>query len=59
MEAPKVSGERPRKASSEAGGARTGNRHRSAGRRYRGARKNSRQGTRQTDPVTSGEGVPR
>jgi hypothetical protein len=40
-------------------GARTANRHRWARRESSGARENSREGTRQNDPVTSGEGVPR
>src|SRR5215510_13870719 len=39
-------------------GDRTGNRHRWARRISTGARENSREGTRQNNPVTSGEGVP-
>ena len=38
--------------------ARTANRHRWAGRAYRGDRANRGQGTRQNCPVTSGEGAP-
>ena len=34
------------------------NRHRWAGRAYRGDRENHGQGTRQNSPVTSGEGAP-
>ena len=34
--------------------ARTANRHRWSGRKYQGAREIHGQGTRQTDPVTSG-----
>ena len=41
----------------EARRARTVNRHRWSGRVYQGAREIHGQGTRQTDPVTSGEGV--
>ena len=37
--------------------ARTANRHRWSGRGYQGAREIHGQGTRQIDPVTSGEGV--
>jgi hypothetical protein len=37
---------------------RTRNRHRWMGRVYQGARENGVEGTRQIDPVTSGEGVP-
>ena len=37
--------------------ARTGNRHRWSGRTYRGAREIHGQGTRQTGPVTSGQGA--
>ncbi len=49
----------PRKASKcKAIGARTANRHRWAGREYQGERENLRQGTRQNNLVTSGEGVP-
>ena len=43
-------------ASSKA--ARTRNRHRWSGREYQGDRENRGEGTRQNDPVTSGEGVP-
>jgi hypothetical protein len=39
-------------------GDRTGNRRRWAGRVSQGARENCDQGTRQNDPVTSGEGMP-
>src|SRR5437667_9546942 len=39
-------------------GDRTGNRHRWARRISTGARENSREGTRQNNPVTSGKGVP-
>ena len=42
----------------KSGAARTGNRHRWAGRESRGARVNHSQGTRQINPVTSGEGDP-
>ena len=48
--------ENPRPAS-EALWARTVNRHRWSGRVYQGAREIHGQGTRQIDPVTSGEGV--
>ena len=48
----------PRKvARRKAFGARTVNRHRWAGRASQGVRVNHGQGTRQNDPVTSGEGV--
>jgi len=50
--------EKPR-APSEVAGDRSANRHRWAGREGSGERDNPRQGTRQVDPVTSGEGVPR
>ena len=42
---------------SDARSARTVNRHRWSGRKYRGARETHGQGTRQTGPVTSGEGA--
>ena len=49
----------PRKSAKlQASEARTVNRHRWSGRIYQGAREIHSQGTRQTDPVTSGEGVP-
>ena len=49
----------PRKASKRRSTcARTANRHRWVGREYQGERENLRQGTRQINPVTSGEGVP-
>ena len=49
----------PRKAGKrQPRGTRTVNRHRWPGRVSQGARVNHGQGTRQTDPVTSGEGVP-
>ena len=48
----------PRKAAKlQAHGARTGNRHRWSRRVSKGARVSHSQGTRQTDPVTSGERV--
>ncbi len=48
----------PRKTSREAFGRPYQNRHRWAGRAYRGDRGNHGQGTRQNSPVTSGEGAP-
>src|SRR5262249_11111283 len=50
---------RPIKAPSQDAAARTADRHRWAGRAYRGGRATLRQGTRQLGPVTSGEGAPR
>ena len=48
----------PRKAAKlQAGGSRTGNRHRWSRRASKGARVSHGQGTRQTGPVTSGEGA--
>ena len=48
----------PRKAAKlQSAGARTGNRHRWSRRESKGARVSHGQGTRQTGPVTSGEGA--
>ena len=48
----------PRKAAKlQATGSRTGNRHRWSRRASKGAREIHGQGTRQTGPVTSGEGA--
>ena len=48
----------PRKTSRETRRRPYQNRHRWAGRAYRGDRENHGQGTRQNSPVTSGEGAP-
>ena len=49
----------PRKSSKlQARPTRTANRHRQSGRAYQGARETHGQGTRQTGPVTSGQGAP-
>ena len=48
----------PRKTPREAAGGPYQNRHRWAGRTYRGDRENHGQGTRHNRPVTSGEGAP-
>ena len=48
----------PRKTPRKTGWRPYQNRHRWAGRAYRGDRENHGQGTRQNSPVTSGEGAP-